>query len=512
MPADASHLPMMPARRVPPSETLAVCLLALVPILVKLLCYPTYPGSDDAFIHLTIVRNLTHGLGWGINPHEPTNLSSSPLYTTLLTLLNLGGCPALAAGEGLSALAGFGAIVLLHRLLVTLGLRPVSCLAGAAVAAFNIYLWRWDGIVMETSLGLLLLTLACLAYHRAVNQPAAWRYLLTGGAVGLATLTRFELALAVGCFGLREIAVHGTAVARWLRSCVAMSLGFLVVVAPWFVFCQAYFHLLLPTTFYAKTSHGLLWWNPVVATELFKVTASSEVIPLLGVLLLLAVAWRHRRAGAVAPGLVNGLDLFLFPLLLTLFYYLKTPTLESAARYYLPALHLLAAALACLLDALAEGVPAASLRPVVAAVVAAHAVLALGFNQLRVAPILSRFKENYWSTAQNAAEVLRSRAPAGGKLKVLVEVDIGMLSYYAGDRCYFFDGGALATPSLRGLTLARQVVQTHPDVVIETLGDSVGAMSAKVPGLVEVWHRPFHSHSLTYPTTVYVCNIYENRS
>ena len=502
----------MPARSVPASETLAVCLLALVPILVKRICYPSYPGSDDAFIHLTIVRNLTHGLGWGINPQEPTNLSSSPLYTTLLALLNLAGCNALSAGEWLSALAGFGAIVLLHRLLVALGLRPVSCLAGTAVAAFNLYLWRWDGIVMETSLGLLLLTLACLAYHRAVNAPATWRYLLAGGAAGLATLTRFELALIVGCFGLREIVVHRADVARWLRSCVALSVGFLVVVSPWFVFCQVYFHVLLPTTFYAKTSHGLLLWNPRVATELFKVTASSEVIPLLGVLLLLSLAWRHRRLAALAPALVDGLDLFLFPLLLTLFYYLKTPSLESAARYFLPALQLLAAALACLLDALTGSVPARWLRPAVTACIAAHAVLALGFNQVRVAPILSRFKENYWSTAQNAAAVLRSRAPAGGKLRVLVEVDIGMLSYYAGDRCYFFDGGALATPSLRGLTLARQVAQTHPDVVIETLGTGVGAMSAQAPGLVEVWHQPFHSHSLTFPAAVYVCNIYENRS
>ena len=44
---------------------LLVYLVAAVPILIKLVCYPAYPGSDDAYIHLTMVRNLTHALGWG---------------------------------------------------------------------------------------------------------------------------------------------------------------------------------------------------------------------------------------------------------------------------------------------------------------------------------------------------------------------------------------------------------------------------------------------------------------
>ena len=67
--------------------------------------------------------------------------------------LSLCGVPALAAGEFLSALAGFLTLVFLHRLLVRLGLRPLSCLAGVVVASFNIYLWRWNGVVMENDDG-----------------------------------------------------------------------------------------------------------------------------------------------------------------------------------------------------------------------------------------------------------------------------------------------------------------------------------------------------------------------
>ena len=496
------------------SETLLVCLLALVPTLVKLFCYPTYPGSDDAFIHLTIIRNVTHGLGWGINPGEPINLSSSPLYTILVSLLSLCGLNALTAGMWLSGLVGFGALVALHRLLTTLGLRQSTRVAGVAFAAFNFYLWRWNGVVMETTLSLFLLTLAFWSYHLA-DRPGgatAGRYLLTGAVAGLAMLTRFELALAMVCFGLRELALTPAVPARWLRSCTLLGVGFLVVVAPWFLFCRAYFHLMLPTTFYAKTSHGLIWWNPTVTLDLLKVIGPSYVVPLLGVGVVLVLAVRRKP---VLPGAVRSaftrLDVYLLPLLLALFYYLKTRNLESSARYYLPGLQLLAAAIACTLDDLADGLPTAWVRPTVTALVVADAVLSLGFNQWRVAPILSRFKENYWRVARQSAGVLRSHAGNGHKATVLVEVDIGMLSFYAGDACYFFDGGALATPSLKGLTIAQQVERTRPELVIEPLGTGVGDLSAEIPALVPSWHQNFRSHSVTSPNAIYYCNIYETR-
>ena len=491
-----------------------MCLLALVPTLVKLVCYPAYPGSDDAFIHLTIVRNVTHGLGWGINPGEPINLSSSPLYTLIVSGLSLCGFNALTAGMLVSSIVGFGALVALHRLLLTLGLRPTARLAGVAVAAFNLYLWRWNGVVMETTLSVFLLTLAYWSYHLAdlPGRATAGRYLLTGMLAGLAMLTRFELALVMACFGLRELAVHPAAPARWLRSCTLLGVGFLVTIAPWFGFCRAYFHLLLPTTFYAKTAHGLLWWNPLVATEIFKVVASGDAIPLFGVGLLLVLAVVRRPAtDGTARAFVTRLDVYLFPVLLAGFYYLKTPDLQSAARYYLPGLQLLAAALACAFDTLADSLPARWLQPMTTAFVVADAILSLGFNQVRVAPILSRFQGNYWHVAQDAARFLKKDATAGHKVNVLVEVDIGMLSFYAGDACYFFDGGALATPSLINLSVAQQVERTRPDLVIETLGNGVGDLSAGVPALSLLWHREFRSHSVTSPQAIYVCNVYDYR-
>jgi hypothetical protein len=111
---------------------------------------------------------------------------------------------------------------------------------------------------------------------------------------------------------------------------------------------------------------------------------------------------------------------------------------------------------------------------------------------------------------RSAAEVLKANESARAT-GVLVVVDIGMLSFYAGRECYFFDGGALASPELRNMDVAQQLARTGAPVVIETLATEPGALSAQVPALQPVWSRSFQSHSLTHPRTTFVCNIYENR-
>jgi hypothetical protein len=188
---------------------------------------------------------------------------------------------------------------------------------------------------------------------------------------------------------------------------------------------------------------------------------------------------------------------------------LKTPLLESAARYYMPGLFLFAVALACLFDTLSREMEGPMLRRAVLGCLGAHIVLALAINQWTVAPILRRFGANYLSVAQNAAAYLKSR-PSARPLRVLVEIDIGMISYFAGDACYFIDGGALATPSLLGKTLAQQLAETKPDYVIESLGERAGAMGELAPALRLVWHEQFLSHSLSRPKVVFTTNIYEN--
>ncbi len=497
------------APRVGTAELWAVIAIAAFPLLVKLFCYPSYPGSDDVFVHLHIARNVGEGVGWGMNPHEPLNLSSSPLFTSLLALAAHCGVDLLMAGMFVSAASGFFAVVALHRVLLLLGLGATSRIAGTALAASNIYLWRWNGTAMETTIGLLLLTLAYAAFHRARNETHAGtksglsRYLLTGVVAGLAALTRFEIGLVLPCLALARAIDGGR---RWFADCAAMAIGATAVLLPWFAFSLSYFDALMPTPFYAKTSSGVLLWNPAVARDLIKLIVSAFGVPLVGLAALGAATW-WRGKSSPRHLLVAPLDIWLFVLALAAFYYLKTPSLQSSARYYLPALHLVPVLLACMLHGLLRAGATVALRRAVYIALACHLAVGLVFNQTRVAPVLARYRDEYWRTLEAAAEFLRGYDPAT-KEGVLVEIDFGTLWYYADDECEFFDGGAVATPDLRGLSVEDKIRRKRPRLVVETLGSSVGAMRRAIPGLQLLWHREFRSHSISRPDAVYVCNIY----
>jgi hypothetical protein len=503
LPADSDR----PA--VTPWEFAAVCAISALPALVKLLCYWGYPGSDDVFVHVRIAENIARGDGWGMDPHEPLSLSSSPLYTIVLVLGALARLDLIVAGKVISLVGGFLAVTALHRLLVVLRLGQTARLAGVVFAAGNIYLWRWNGTVMETTLALLFGTLAFSAFHRADQDETkrkSARYLYTGVLAGLAVLTRFEMGLLLPCFACAALLERPRG---WFYSLALIGIGFAVVVVPWFAFSAVYFGALLPTPFYAKTSSGLLIWNPAVGRDVIKLVVTAFGVPLIGLAVLALLALRRETTSLRLSRLLPPVDLWLFPVALALFYYLKTPSLPSSARYFLPGLHILAAVFACVLNGLLQNAAGESLRRAVAVGLAVHVAVGLAFNQLRVAPVLDCYRENYWSTMYAAAEFLKTneRARAAG---VLVEIDFGAVWYYAADACRFYDGGAVATPDLRGLNVEEKIQRKAPGVVIESLGRSVGEMGKHVPGLRLVWHRAFKSHSVAQPDAVYVCNIYEN--
>ena len=99
----------MPLKQVLRNSELYCCvaLIALVPAMVKVICYPHNIGSDDAYIHLRIATNFIHGLGWGINPHQPVNLSTAPAFTLILVLAEMVTSHAVLLTQILSA----GAVV-----------------------------------------------------------------------------------------------------------------------------------------------------------------------------------------------------------------------------------------------------------------------------------------------------------------------------------------------------------------------------------------------------------------
>jgi hypothetical protein len=481
--------------------------LILVPALVKWAFYPTYPGSDDAFIHLAIARNFAEGNGWGINPGEPVNLSSSPLFTFLLVLSNLLGLDTLTTGKVLSLLFTVGALLLLYHLLSALTESKVLRLSGVILGAFNVHLWRWNGVVMEISLAMLFVCLIFYLYYgrRKTASSGSGRYFSIGVTIGLATLVRYELALLLGCvlldflFNEKESRARGATI---------LCTGFLIAVAPWFAFSYAYFGSFLPTTLDAKNS-SVQWINASVLRQIASVVLSAYGLPLLAALVSLGYVVRNKPKWDVLRLLQRYLGLMLFPILLCSFYYLKTEWLQSPSRYILPALAVIPVIYVIVTEYCRERISLRWFRATVLATVAINAAIALSLNQLIIAPVLSSFDENYWATMRNVSSFLADRT--GDDDVVLVVVDIGILSYYK-HSFEIADSGGLASPELQGMSVPEQMAVTDPRYVVESIGQEKGSLAKSVPQLELIYYRQYRSHGTQSPNEQWFCNVYRAKS
>ena len=480
-----------------------VALLAAVPAIVKLVSYPAYPGSDDAFIHLAVAESVLAGTGWGLPGFGEVNLSSSPLFTVLLL-------PVLAVGDvGLAQLvtllaAGLG-LLATYAVARDLTASPQLGLVALALGAFNVHLWRWSGTVMEAAVAYAFVGAVVLAVVRlqAARHADGKRYVLLGLVIGAAALTRFEAGL------LLPLALIQLAVARGLsrEHLVRLGLcvvGFVLALVPWVVFSVVTLGSPVPTTFSAKTGPAVILVNTEVTRQLVQVVVSGAWASLLlvavGVVSLLA----KRRLGGSLRTASSTVLLIGWPLALFAFYYLKTPTLQSAARYYLPGMWTLPVLAVVLIGlARAAGPRQRALRgllstPALAAVCALTLVAALVLNAVRVAPVLRAFPDGYQRAMQDGAAYLRASCRPGDV--ALIYVDIGVLAREGIGPCRLADAGGLASPELQGLTAEEAVNTTQARFVVHSIAlepDEFVKTHPNLDGRLEkVLSQPYASHAV----------------
>jgi len=473
-----------------------VGLLALLPTIVKLVAYPHYPGSDDSFIHLAVAQNIVTGGGWGVIPGDPVNLSSSPIYTMLL--LALQPLNPLVAAQVISALFTTAALVLIYSIARKLTLSRPLAFTGLAVAAANVHLWRWTGTVMETTLAFMLVTLVIYVLYRItpVDRKSWVAPLGLGLLIGVATLTRFELGLLLP-LAIVDLWLRGERRPEVARRAALLAPGFLIGVAPWLVFSYLYFGTPVPTTYSAKTS-GLILANLSVTQDVAAVLLSGYGLAIL-VALIAAGTLRSRLPGIIERHLL----VFIWPVLLFAFYYLKTTSLQSSARYYLPGMAAISIAVVILLAA----IPAHRIgKSALLAVSIMSVTLGVVINSIFIAPTLRGFNENYRSTMIEAAQFLRLNCDGSGP--ALVVRDIGILAAEGISKCPLADAGALASPELRGMTLEEMISATNPQFVVESIGESSGAFLAERPQLRLVHSRSYLAHGVSTAGAKYWLNIY----
>jgi hypothetical protein len=485
----------------------ALC-LSVLPVVIRLIYFPAYLGTDDSYIHAAIIESLRQGHGWGINPGEPVNLSTSPLFTLLMLGVSRLAPDVMLAGSHIAIAAVifgvFGTFLIASRMSrnATIGL------AAAAIAATNLHLWRWTGTFIEAPLAFAGVIAVLLAFERLYgeisDQPRTGRFFALGLAIGVLALLRFECALLGGAFFVHHLVNDR----RFLvRRYAAAALGGAVPLAGWAVCAWIMFGDVVPTTLSAKTSSGVILLNTVLLRQYAGVLGPGFLAGFAMLAAALIVLVLRGRPGQIAMALRQATLFVVFALAGLAFYYLKTPSLQSPARYLLPLMAVLPLAVT---PFLAQAWPVAllPLRAVAAGAIAVQLALAIVVNHTRVAPVLAGMNDAYVETMRDAARELDRRCRAGDV--VLVYFDIGVISYYHGHGCRIADGGALASPELRGLSLRDKIAATHPRFVLESLGaPERSAVAAAAPGARELWDRQFASHSVGAPSRIYHARLFE---
>jgi len=227
---------------------------------------------DDAWIHFQFARNLARGDGLSFNPGQPTSGSTAPLWTLLLTGIYLVGGDFPIAGQALSAacyLAMLAATYTLGKQLTDR--RWAAWLAGMVVALNGRMVWAGLS-ALEICL---FATLSLLAISAHLHDRVAHRYRLrTAALFGLAALSRpegyllFALAMADYTWNILRSTPSNQRLpeSRFthyalhiLRQLPLLPIAlFALIILPYLLFSYHTSDHLLPNTYHAKATVGLL--------------------------------------------------------------------------------------------------------------------------------------------------------------------------------------------------------------------------------------------------------------
>jgi 4-amino-4-deoxy-L-arabinose transferase-like glycosyltransferase len=484
-----------------------VIALAFVPALVKLMCYPHNIGSDDAYIHLRIATNFLQGFDWGINPHQPVNLSTAPAFTLILIAAEKLSAHPIGLTQILSGVAVVAGLLLIFLTVLSETESIRAAFLAEIAAAFSVNLWRWNGALMEATFAFAAVA-ATLYLFRKDARNSLPRLLLAGVVLGVGVLLRPEMGMLV-VLALFVQWMRSEASAQ-LKNAALVVLGIAAVVTPWYLFALQRFGTVVPTTFAAKAAVVKLI-NGVILREFAASIVESILFPTLLIMLLMIIV---RRSTSHSERRANGLT-YVIPVGwvvgLVGFYYLKTSNLASTGRYVLPLLPCQVMILALLWARMEDRLANWEMR-MTAVFVGLHVIFAIALNSKVVMPVLQRFGGEYKATMQATAEKLATLTEGKSNRRVLVETDIGALSCAGNGRFEIEDGGALATPSLRGLRVTDQIRQSDPAYVVESLSVTPAGIGSKYPELLsELWERRFRQHGVSLAIPYYYTIIYQNK-
>lgn len=268
--------------------------MVVLPLLV-LAFYATASGHfgytpDDTFIYLQFAKNLVHGNGIAFNAGEPTYGVTSPLWLFVIALGGWMGIDLAVAAKAIDLVIASGAVIVFY--LAAYELIRDMVVAMLATVAFSLHVWllRWAGSGMETSLSVLLILAAFLFCLR--NE-----YLLSVIASAFLALVRPEAVLFVLFIGA-DIAVNSHDRKRGFQLMGKLAVVYAGILAPWLIYAYGTFGTIVPNTAQAKSRAGFSLeglgkeiWN------IGSIVAASDGVAVVCLIVAGALLWKSLRGG-----------------------------------------------------------------------------------------------------------------------------------------------------------------------------------------------------------------------
>jgi 4-amino-4-deoxy-L-arabinose transferase-like glycosyltransferase len=236
------------------SWPLAIFLVALALRLSFVLLYPEFPlGHDDAYSYDRLGWNLASGRGFvtpraEVPPQSPDvpEVRVGPVYPAFLALVYLTAGHRTLAVLILQAILSAMVVLLLYqavRDVLGVEVARISVVLVAVYPAFVIY----PGVLLMETLFLFLLTLLIRLLIDAVRSDSSWRWLATGGVMGVTVLLREE-SLALLPVLLALIAWQVRDRRRWMRGLSLFLLVTVLTVGVWTARNYRVFRAFVPVT------------------------------------------------------------------------------------------------------------------------------------------------------------------------------------------------------------------------------------------------------------------------
>lgn len=239
---------MMLAQEITPAFFLGLSLLvALIQMIVL-----RHDVAGDTYIHLTLARNLATGYGFSYNRGEPSNASTSPLWSVILGVLFkwVGQRSILNAGRVVAGICHLLSVFGLYFLVKQVLPGDSMALVAALLWALNPTAANWAMRAMETSLFILLILVGAIGLNLFLATSSLGLAVFLGIVLGLTILCRpegwFWFGIATTCL-LLNLSSAAMIVNQLVFLGVVLSSTF-VVLLPYYRWMLKHFGTVFPSS------------------------------------------------------------------------------------------------------------------------------------------------------------------------------------------------------------------------------------------------------------------------